>query len=85
MSTTPTPAARAPAENASESSIPDSRMSRATKIRSASREAGETPADRPAFPSVELIGHGASHVVRLEDDVEGAHREVSLPGGQICL
>ncbi len=36
-------------------------------------EAGERPADGPARPGVELIGDGASHVVGLENRVEGAH------------
>ncbi len=82
MSTTPTPAERAPAEKAS-----DKRDARIAHVPGdedpfGPYETGESPADGPAHPGVQLVGHGASDVVRLEDVVEGAHRGVSLLGGR---
>ena len=69
-----TPSARTPSEKAAESSTPVSRMSRATRICGASGEAGHGPADGPAHVGIELVGHRAAHVVRLEDLVHAAHR-----------
>ena len=37
-------------------------------------EAGHGPPDGPAHVGVELVGHRAAHVVRLEDLVHAAHR-----------
>ena len=56
--------------NASTSSGPDGRMSRPTSIRGALREAGEADTEGVGDLGVELVGDGATHVVRLDDVVE---------------
>ncbi len=72
METTAEPAALAPAANASASAGPESRMSWASTIRSASSPVSRSistkavPSAR-ATVSFELFRHDAAHVVRLDD------------------
>ena len=44
-------------------------------------EPGEGDSDGGRDPGVELVGHGATDVVCLEDGVERGHAARSLPGG----
>ena len=68
-----TPSARTPSEKAAASSTPRLAHVAGHQDLWRAREAGHGPADGPAHVGVELVGHRAAHVVRLEDLVHAAH------------
>ena len=76
-----TPSARTPSEKARDEL--DARLAHVPghEDLGGAGEAGHGAPDGEAHVRVELVGHRATHVVRLEDLVHPAHRATTIGGG----
>ena len=79
-SVTATPSERTPSEKAFDSSTPLAPHVAGHEDLGRPGEAGHGPADGPAHGGVQLIGHGAADVVRLEDLIHSCHDQLNLRG-----